>query len=91
MLCCCCAQVFEHRAGPSEYQGLMHALKSKIDDSTEALKEQFSKVRADSQNHQREMEALKEQLSKVSAGSEEQIQAFQSQFAEVLQILRSKP
>ena len=70
MLCCCCAHVFEHRAGPSEYQGLMHALKLKIDDSTEALKEQ---------------------LSKVSAGSQEQIQAFQSQLAEVLQILRSKP
>ena len=97
LLCKCiftlrlCSQL-RCRAGPSEYQGLMNALKRKMDegtsetqdsiaktqDSISQMKQEFQVQLADAQKEtQKEMQALKQEL--------------QGQLAEIMQILRSRP
>lgn len=69
------------RAGPSEYQGLMNALKRKMDEGTSETQDSIAQMKkefADTQKEtQKEMQALKQEL--------------QGQLAEIMQLLRSRP
>ena len=104
LLCKCiftlrlCSQL-RCRAGPSEYQGLMNALKRKMDegtsetqdsiaktqDSISQMKQEFQVQLADAQKEtQKEMQALKQETQALK-------QELQGQLAEIMQILRSRP
>ena len=84
------------RAGPSEYQGLMNALKRKMDegtsetqDSIAQMKKEFHVQLAETQKDiqkdmQKEMQALKQETQAFK-------QELQGQLAEIMQFLRSRP
>jgi hypothetical protein len=65
------------RAGPSEYQGLMNALKRKMDDGNQLLNQEMQALKQETQALRKETQALKQEL--------------QGQLAEVIKMLRSKP
>ena len=51
------------RAGPSEYQGLMNALKRKMDDGNQLLNQEM-------QAHKQETQALRKQTKKIDDGNQ---------------------
>jgi hypothetical protein len=65
------------RAGPSEYQGLMNALKRKMDDGNQLLNQEMQALKQETQALRKETQAVKQEL--------------QGQLAEVIKMLRSKP
>ena len=51
------------RAGPSEYQGLMNALKRKMDDGNQLLNQEM-------QAHKQETQALRKETKKIDDGNQ---------------------
>ena len=80
------------RDGPSEYQGLMNALKRKIDDGSRDTNSEINELRKEMKQETLELkQELKELLTKLTADHEKQVQELQGQVAEMLQIIRSRP
>jgi hypothetical protein len=88
---------FVFRAGPSDYQGLLNALKRKIDDSAEETKDRFEKMQ---HAHQigassliAEIESLKEENFKHQQETKtlmQETRTLNQQLVEALKILHSK-
>ncbi len=93
------------RAGPSEYQGPMNALKRKMDDGnqllnqemqahkqeTQALRKETKKMDDGNQLLNQEMQALKQETQALRKETQALKQELQGQLAEVIEMLRSKP
>ena len=76
----------------SEYQGLMNALKRKIDDGSRDTNSEINELRKEMKQETLELkQELKELLTKLTADHEKQVQELQGQVAEMLQIIRSRP
>jgi len=86
LLCKCiftlrlCSQL-RCRAGPSEYQGLMNALKRKMDEGTSETQDSISQMKKEFQV----------QLADAQKETQKEMQKLQGQLAEIMQILRSRP
>jgi len=86
LLCKCiftlrlCSQL-RCRAGPSEYQGLMNALKRKMDEGTSETQDSISQMKQEFQV----------QLADAQKETQKEMQKLQGQLAEIMQILRSRP
>jgi len=104
LLCKCiftlrlCSQL-RCRAGPSEYQGLMNALKRKMDEGTSETKDGIAKTQDSIAKTQDSIAQMKKefhvQLSDAQKETQKEMQALkqelQGQLAEIMQILRSRP
>ena len=89
LLCKCiftlrlCSQL-RCRAGPSEYQGLMNALKRKMDEGTSETQDSIAKT-------QDSISQMKQEFQVQLADAQKEMQKLQGQLAEIMQILRSRP
>ena len=97
LLCKCiftlrlCSQL-RCRAGPSEYQGLMNALKRKMDEGTSETKDSISQMKKETQDSIAQMKKeFHVQLSDAQKETQALKQELQGQLAEIMQILRSRP
>ena len=112
LLCKCiftlrlCSQL-RCRAGPSEYQGLMNALKRKMDEGTSETQDSIAKtqdsisqMKKETQDSIAQMkkefhEQLADKISDAQKEMPKEMQALkqelQGQLAEIMQILRSRP
>ena len=107
LLCKCiftlrlCSQL-RCRAGPSEYQGLMNALKRKMDEGTSETQDSIAKTQdsiaktqdsiAKTQDSISQMkQEFQVQLADAQKETQKEMQKLQGQLAEIMQILRSRP
>ena len=82
--------LFARRAGPSEYQGLMNALKRKIDESTHVTKDGMDKMQKKIEAHQADTAALKAELIEQSLKHRQETQALNNKLSEILDVLQSR-
>ena len=93
LLCKCiftlrlCSQL-RCRAGPSEYQGLMNALKRKMDEGTSETQDSIAKTQDSISQMKQEFQV---QLADAQKETQKEMQKLQGQLAEIMQILRSRP
>ena len=100
LLCKCiftlrlCSQL-RCRAGPSEYQGLMNALKRKMDEGTSETQDSIAKTQDSIAKTQDSISQMKQefqvQLADAQKETQKEMQKLQGQLAEIMQILRSRP
>jgi hypothetical protein len=108
LLCKCiftlrlCSQL-RCRAGPSEYQGLMNALKRKMDEGTSETQDSISQMKKETQDSiaktQDSISQMKQEFQVQLADAQKEtqkemqkeMQKLQGQLAEIMQILRSRP
>jgi len=107
LLCKCiftlrlCSQL-RCRAGPSEYQGLMNALKRKMDEGTSETQDSIAKTQDSISQMKKETQdsiaktqdsisQMKQEFQVQLADAQKEMQKLQGQLAEIMQILRSRP
>jgi hypothetical protein len=111
LLCKCiftlrlCSQL-RCRAGPSEYQGLMNALKRKMDEGTSETQDSIAKTQDSISQMKKETQdsiaktqdsisqmkqEFQVQLADAQKETQKEMQKLQGQLAEIMQILRSRP
>ena len=87
------------RAGPSEYQGLMNALKRKMDEGTSETQDSIAKTQDSIAKTQDSISQMKKEFQVQLADAQKEtqkemqkeMQKLQGQLAEIMQILRSRP
>jgi len=92
----------EAKAGPSEYQGLMNALKRKMDEGTSETQDSIAKTQDSISQMKKETQdsiaktqdsisQMKKEFQVQLADAQKEMQKLQGQLAEIMQILRSRP
>ncbi len=97
------AMTLHRRAGPAEYQGLMNALKRKVEEGNQDIKEHAQagvdniqkELKEHKQGLNQEMQALKKETQALvreeMQALKQELQGQSGQLAEIMQILRSMP